>query len=217
MLDPFPLMSDAGSPVQLVTVFCALLALFAMLCVAWHDYRTFEIDFAMLAIATFAVLPVIVVTEGLLALPGTLLIAGIFGCATWIAQRLKPGKIGLGDISLMAFIGFAAGPHEAVPVLAALVLFCVLTAAAYSIRRGKRLFKSMFPMALPGMIAAALALGLRFAEPDDWRSGLIGETLRGAGDVLILGIIVTTAFLIGMAVGARSIPGLHHERNSHEQ
>ena len=208
---------DAGSPILVVTVSSALLALFAMLCVAWHDYWTFEIDYAMLTVATFAVLPVILVMEGLPALPAALLTAGIFGGATWIAQRLKPGKIGLGDIPLMAFIGFVAGPYESVPVLAALVLFCVLTAAAYSIKRGKRIFKSMFPMALPGMVAAALGLGLRFAGSDDWRSGLIGETLWGAGDVLILGIIVTTAFLIGMAVGARSIPCLHHERNSHEQ
>ena len=217
MMEPFLLTPDVGSPVLMVTLFCALVALFAMLCVAWHDYRTFEIDYAMLALATFAVLPVIIVTGGLPSLPGALLIAGIFGGATRIAQWLKPGKIGLGDIPLMAFIGFAAGPHESIAVLAAFVLFCVLTSAAYSISRGKRLFKSMFPMALPGMIAAALALGLRFAGPDDWRSGLIVETLLGAGDVLILGIIITTAFVIGMGVGARSTPGIRHGRNSHEQ
>ena len=217
MMDPFLFPSNAGSPALMVTAFCALLALFAMLCVAWHDYRTFEIDYAMLAVAAIAVLPVIVVTEGFPSLSGALLIAGIFGGATRVAQWLKPGKVGIGDTPMMAFIGFTAGPHEAIPVMAAFVLFCVLTAAAYSIRRGKRLFKSMFPMALPGMVAAAVALGLRFAGPDDWHSGLIGETLRGAGDVLILGIIITTAFVIGMGVGARSTPGIRHGRNSHEQ
>ena len=217
MMEPFLVTSDLGSPVLMITMFCALVALFAMLCVAWHDCRTFEIDYAMLAIATVAVLPVIIVTGGLPSVSGALLIAGIFGGATRIAQWLKPGKVGIGDTPMMAFIGFTAGPNEAIPVMAVFVLFCVLTAAAYSIRRGKRLFKSMFPMALPGMVAAAVALGLRFAGPDDWHSGLIGETLRGAGDVLILGIIVTTAFVIGMGVGARSTPGIRHGRNSHEQ
>ena len=151
-----------SEPITLaIIVICGSLALFAMSCVAWHDCRTFEIDYMILLIATLAVLPVIVATEGVLALPGTLVTAVICGGVTWLGQHLRPGKIGMGDIPLMGFIGLVSGPDIAIFALVALVIFSALTSAAYSIRRGKRMFRSMFPMALPGMLAAALALGLR--------------------------------------------------------
>ena len=190
-------------PITLVImVICGSLALFAMFYVARHDCRTFTIDFLMLFIATLAILPVILVMDGLYALLDSLVTAVIFWGVTWLAQQLMSGKIGMGDIPLMGFIGLVSGSHIAIPVLVALVIFSILTSAAYSIRRGKRLFKSSFPMALPGMLAAALAFVLRLIEPVDPGFGPIdttGELIR----IMIFALVAMIVIMIGIGLRAR--------------
>ena len=150
--------TSGGFPMSAILGLCAISALFAMILVAWRDCISFEIDFALLGAAALAMASVILITAGPEALPGALVAAAIAATASWIAWRWKPGRLGLGDIRLMGFVGFAAGPDHAVPVLAALCLFCALTAACYSHIRGKKLFRSMFPAALPGMGAAVVTI-----------------------------------------------------------
>lgn len=190
-------------PLLLIMAFCTALVLFAMAFIAWQDCRRFEIHLELLALATLALVPVILVTDGLYGILDALITAALFGGSTWIACRLRPGRIGRGDIFLLAFLGFVAGRDEAVPVLAALGLFCILTAAGYSIARGKRLLRSMFPAALPGMGASVLALGLRFVGPADWDTSPLAPALTTARDVLIAVIMLATAFLVGMAFERR--------------
>ena len=164
---------DAGFPMLAILAFCALTALFTMALVAWHDCRTFEIDFGLLGVAAFSMAGVIAITAGPDALPPALMAAGVAGTITWLARCWKPGRLGQGDIRLMGFVGFASGPQWAVPVLAVFCLFCALTAASSSRARGKRLFASMFPAALPGMGAAALALILRLTGIGGWNAVLV--------------------------------------------
>ena len=140
------------------------LVLFVMFLIARHDYRTFEIHYGMLAFSTCAMVLLIALMEGINALAGSFLTAAILGGATLCIQWFYPGKIGIGDIPLMAFIGFVSG-DETVWVVLALIIFSTMTAAVYSIQRGKKLFKSMFPMALPGMLAAGFGLIIRFILP----------------------------------------------------
>ena len=161
------LLSLQTGPMVVLLVFCAVTALVAMVCVAWHDVLTFEIEFTKLGEATLAMSCVIGATGGPADLADAAATGLITGGTTWIVVLWTPGRIGWGDIWLMAFLGFAAGPDHAAPVLATFCLFCGLTSAAYSRARGKRLFKSMFPMALPGMGAAMLALALRLGDAGD--------------------------------------------------
>ena len=211
-MDSFFLVSNTEPMTLAIMVICGSLAFFFMSCIAWHDCRTFEIDYILLLIATLLVLPVIVVAEGVSALSGALVTAMICGGVTWLGQKFRPGKIGMGDIPLMGFIGLVAGPDNTFLVLVALVVFSALTSAAYSIRRGKRLFKSMFPMALPGMLAATLALGLRFIEPVDWRFVQI-DIISEFGHILIPALI---AMVIIIFLKARIISALkkaiHHRK-----
>ena len=189
--------TSGGFPMSAILGLCAISALFAMILVAWRDCISFEIDFALLGAAALAMASVILITAGPEALPGALVAAAIAATASWIAWRWKPGRLGLGDIRLMGFVGFAAGPDHAVPVLAALCLFCALTAACYSHIRGKKLFRSMFPAALPGMGAAVLALILRLRDAGLAPFDRMEPTTRViSGGALALGLIAAGITLI---------------------
>ncbi|WP_419738557.1 prepilin peptidase [Ruegeria sp.] len=198
-----PILDTAEGPVLLMALCCTGVALLAMACIAWHDCRRFEIHFEGLGLATLALVPVLLVAGGRSAVPDALLGAGLFGGATWIARRLHPARLGRGDIALMAFLGFVAGREGAVPVLAALCLFSALTAALYSIARGKRLFRSMFPAALPAMPAAALGLGLRLAAPAEQDIRLFAPVLDALVDVALPVTILASTVLVGLAFERR--------------
>ena len=206
MTDPFFLTAGAEWPVLLILALCTFVTLFAMVCVARHDYLTFEIDYRMLALAGFAALPVLIITGGMSAVTFALLTAGACGGATAAARRLKPGRLGQGDIPLMGFLGFVSGPDGVLPALAALVICSALTAALYSLLRRKPLpksmFRSMFPFALPVMPAAMLALGLRFAGAGEGYGAPMRQGMAWAGDALIFGAALAVVFGVGMAVGA---------------
>ena len=181
-----------GPEMMALIGFCTLCALFAMTVVAWRDYTRFEIEYAALAAATLATAPLILMAGGLSGLFAALVCAVLAGVVTALACYWRPGRIGQGDIWLLAALGFLAGPNHAPLVLALFVIFAVLTAALYSLARGKRLFASMFPAALPGMGAAIAALVLRL--DDIWPA--IPETL-------ILALAVAAA-LIALAASLRS-------------
>ena len=214
MMNPFFPAFNVESMTLAVMIICGSLALFAMFYVARHDCKTFEIHYMMLFVATLAVLPVIAAAEGMLALPGTLFTGIIYGGMTWIAQQLRPGKIGMGDIPLIGFISLVSGPHIMIPAFVILLILSTITSAAYSIRRGKRLFKSMFPMALPGMLTAALALGLRLNWPIDLRFWPI-DTSHGSDYTIILAFVAVIIIMIGIGlrIHIRSVP----KKNIHER
>ena len=164
--------------VTIVTV-TAIATVLAMARVALYDALTFEIDFAWLGCGAIGMVALIMLGGGDLA--GALMLAVLMMGATVLVRAFRPGRIGQGDIWLMGFIGLAAGPQYAMPVLALLVLLSVLTCALYSRARGKRLFKSMFPMALPGMEAAALAVALRAGSRVGDVAGIAGISGMGGG------------------------------------
>jgi len=64
-----------------------------------------------------------------------------------------PARLGRGDIVPVASMGAVTGP-ALMPMLMVIFLgFCALTSGFYSLQRGKRLFRSAFPAALPAMTA----------------------------------------------------------------
>lgn len=153
-------------PAGLMLWTAAGLALAWMAVVLWRDCTVFEIDFLALAAVVLNVAVVVSLTEGgpgLGAAAAAGLVAGLVALGCHLA---RPSGFGRGDIWLYAAIGFVAGPARIVPVFLALGALALPVSAAYSLRRGKRLFRSPFPMALPGMGAAALGLGLRLTDAD---------------------------------------------------
>ena len=176
-------------PVMMLIGLSALGAGLAMAGVAWRDCTRLEIDFTLLAGVTLCSAPVIWIVGGFYGLFAALVCAGLAGAVTALACFWRPGRIGRGDIWLLAALGFMAGPDHAPLVLALFVLFAVLTAALYSLSRGKRLFGSMFPAAVPGMGAGSAALILRLG--DIWPAIPVALILAGAAPALI----ATGAFL----------------------
>ena len=170
-------------PILLLIGLSALGAGLAMAGVAWRDCTRLEIDFTLLAGVTLCIAPVIWMAGGFDGLFAALVCAGLAGAVTALACFWRPGRIGRGDIWLLAALGFLAGPDHAPLVLGLFVLFAVLTAALYSLSRGKRLFRSMFPAAAPGMAAASAALILRLG--DIWPAIPVPLILAAATPALI--------------------------------
>jgi len=188
-------------------------ALLAMARIALHDVFTFEIDFAWLGIAALCMLLLILAGDG--DLVDALVAAGLFWLVTALLNLLLPGRIGQGDTWLMGFLGLAAGSGHALPVLAMLALLSLLTSACYSIARGKRLFRSMIPVALPGMGAGLLALILRMREAVQTGGGPPvppGETVYAVipGLYIIIG-------LVAVADIGRHRSDLAMRRSSHQK
>ncbi len=133
----------------------AVAALCAMVMVARIDCRCFEINPLWLGILALSGTSAILLAEGLRAFPGSLASAALAGGVTALVRYLRPGRIGQGDIGLLAAMGLLAGPDLLPLVLGLFVIFVLLTSAAWSRARGKRLFGSMIPAALPAMAALA--------------------------------------------------------------
>lgn len=143
---------------------CAV-ALACMAAVAVRDMRSFEIDPVPLLGAALASLAAACAVEGPSGAAGSLAAAGLAWAVARAVARLLPGRIGGGDVWLFAAMAAAAGIDLMAPMLALFAAFAAAAGAAYSLARGKRLFRSMVPAALPGMAAAGLALVWRAAVP----------------------------------------------------
>lgn len=141
----------------------AALALFAMWRVAVIDFLQFEIDPAWLLVFVLSGLTAVIVNERAHGLPDALAVGGIAAGATALVVWLRPGQIGRGDIWLMGAIGVIAGPLLLPPLMVVLVIFAAAVSAGYSRARGKRLFRSGFPLALPAMAAAVPIVLVQFA------------------------------------------------------
>ena len=179
-------------PVDPETVMITLAALLAMAGVAWRDARTFEIDFCLLGVAAFAMSALIAGADAGGGVTRALGLAVAMAGLTLLVHGVRPGHLGAGDIWLMGFIGLAAGPDHILAVLISFGLLGLLTSAVYSRVRGKRLFRSMFPLALPGMGAGLLALILRLGDAGSVPPDAAVQTL------LMLGVL-SGAACIGWA------------------
>ena len=148
-------------PLATVAISLATISLVAMAGVAWIDVRQFEIHPGLLLAAVATALAVIVLLEGVVAMSWSAVAGALLGGTAFIAASLWPDRMGQGDIGLLGCLGVVGGP-EFLPVLLLLfVVLAALTSAAYSLARGKPLFRSMFPAALPAMAAAAPVFTVR--------------------------------------------------------
>ncbi|WP_419738597.1 hypothetical protein [Ruegeria sp.] len=141
---------------------CLTLALLASARILLVDVRRFEIDLAASAILALAGLTAAGVTAGVAGVTDGLNVALSVGGVTAGFVWLRPGRIGQGDVALLATMGAVAGSGHMVLMMALFLAGCVITSALYSIRRGKRLFGSAFPAALPGMVAGTGTLIWRY-------------------------------------------------------
>ena len=178
----------------------ALLALVAMARVACIDIRSLEIDPAWTAVAACAGLGALVATEGPGALPGLIAAAAAAGGAAWIAVRLRPGRIGRGDVGLLAATGLLAGPQFLAPVLVTGASFLLASCVAYGLARGKRprrLFRHMVPWAPPFMAALGPVFAWRIVaavRPDLVPDGtLLAAALAFPGVAVLAGMLAAGA------------------------
>ena len=144
----------------------ALLALAAMARVACIDIRSLEIDPGWTAIAACAGLGALAAAEGLGALPVAAAAAAAAGGAAWIAARLRPGRIGQGDVGLLALAGLLAGPRLLAPVAAVGASFVLVSCVAYGLARGKRpgrIHRHLVPAGPPLMAALGPVFAWRIA------------------------------------------------------
>jgi hypothetical protein len=129
----------------------------AALRLIWIDLKKLEIEFETLAImAVLAILQSCLFVENFETF--IRLFSGItfFGILVFCIKYV-PGmaRIGAGDPPLIGVIAFMVAPY--ILHWAALAGVCImLTCGWYSIRRGKKLFKSMFPAAPPLLVSAIL-------------------------------------------------------------
>ena len=179
--------------------------LLAMVRVALYDALTFEIDFAWLGCGALGMVALILLGGGDLA--GALMLAVLMMGAIVLVRAFRPGQLGQGDIWLMGFLGLAAGPDHAFPVLITFGGLSLMTAASYSHIRGKKLFHSMFPAALPGMGAAVFALALRMESRVGDATGINGIDGR------MLTALMAGLFFCAAAIAVYFIRTAIHRRN----
>ena len=141
-------------PLTVLAVGLSASCLLAMVGVALFDVQRFEIHPGLLLAVVAPAMAAIVLLEGLAALSLSAATGALLGGTAFLAASLWPGRIGQGDIGLIGSLGVVGGPEFLPLLLLVFTLFAALTSAAYSLARGKRLFRSMFPAALPAMAAA---------------------------------------------------------------
>ncbi len=123
----------------------------------WIDFRRLEIE-----LETLAVMAALAVLQSMLYVDGFETGIRVFsGLAFWgvlvISSTRVAGlaRFGAGDPPLIGVIAFLVAPHVLYwAVLAAALM--LMTCAWYSVRRGKRLFKSMYPAAPPLLVSGLL-------------------------------------------------------------
>jgi hypothetical protein len=119
----------------------------AALRLIWVDYRRLEIELETLAaMAGLALLQSVLFVD--LFETGIRLFAGVafWGILVFSSMRVAGlARFGAGDPPLIGVISFLIAPY---------VLH--MTCAWYSMRRGKRLFKSMYPAAPPLLVSGML-------------------------------------------------------------
>lgn len=193
---------DPGIMIPVLASGAALLAIFAMGRVACIDVQRLEIDPGWTALATCAGLGALVAAEGPGALPGSIATAAAAGGAAWIAVRLRPGRIGQGDVTLFAVVGLFAGPQFLAPVLLIGASFLLASCVAYGLARGKRplrIHRHLVPAGPPLMAA----LGPVFA----WRIAVaVRPDLVPDGDILVAAVAFPGVAALAAALVAGALP-----------
>lgn len=126
----------------------------------WVDLKKLEIEFETLAVLAGLALCQSLLWDGL-ALTCVRLFAGLafWGCLVFASTRFAGlARYGAGDPPLIGVLGFLVAPLV-LPWALLAAAFMLATCAWYSHRRGKKLFKSMYPAA-PPLILSALCLYL---------------------------------------------------------
>ena len=195
--------------IALGTVGYAIAALFALMIatglvvVLWRDLTRFEIDFAALALASLPMLALTLLLSGPEAALAALAVAALFGTLAEAVRRLRPGRMGAGDPWAFAALGLAAGPDHAIVTLLTCSLLCLVTSITWSLRRGKRLFRSMFPAALALVPAMAIAVALRFADAGGVLPPLMDRQAVPLSPETAGLLVVAAAVLLGLGSRAR--------------
>ena len=138
----------------------ALLVIGICLGILWcEDIARFEIK--------LEVLPVVALCGAGLALAwGSSWLSLLLGGLVWfipslIVQRLRPSGLGMGDIWLFGTAGLVFGIEYSVFAGLLLGALAVVTAWIYARARGKAFGRSMFPAAVPMVIAIVVVLQWR--------------------------------------------------------
>ena len=191
---------DLGMTASIVGAACALVALWAMVRIACIDTRWLEIDPGWAALAGCAALGAVVAVEGRAAVIGAVVAASLTAGAAWVAARLRPGRIGQGDVVLFAVVGLVAGPQLLAPVLVVGAAFCLASCVAYGLARGKRpqrIFGHMVPAGPPLMAALGPVFAWRIAVAI-WPDLVLEEALA----VIFLAIAGPAALVAALVAGA---------------
>lgn len=145
------------------SVFFSVLALMGLLVVIIHtDVTRFEIDLSAIAFASLCVISVYS-SLGFDLLSHFAAAAAMF-VISFIVHRLYHRGFGLGDYYLFVFMGLVSGLEYLVFLIVLNAIFSAITALHYSRIRGKRMFRSAFPAALPGVFAAVSVLVVQLLE-----------------------------------------------------
>lgn len=146
-----PFIAEHGNLILTMGISAAALRLI------WVDFKKLEIELETLAVMTLLAL----LQSGLFVENFETFVRIFTGVAFWgllvFCIKYVPGmaRIGAGDPPLIGVIAFMVAPH--VLHWAVLASICImLTCGWYSIRRRKKLFKSMFPAAPPLLISALM-------------------------------------------------------------
>ena len=188
---------DPGITASVLGAASALLALVAMARVACIDLQCFMIDLDWTELAGWAGLAAIMAVEGPDEWAWAVGAATLAGGLAWLAARLRPGRIGQGDVALCAVLVLVAGPAHAPFVMALVIAFLLAAFVAYGMARGKGPFGSGIPFALPAMAA----LGPVFA----WRvtSGIWpGSVPHGHEGAVLIALAGTMLVTCGLLAGA---------------
>ncbi|MCY4306158.1 MAG: hypothetical protein OXC62_15490 [Aestuariivita sp.] len=176
-----------------------------------RDITRFEIHIESLAIAGITMLVLTLVLSGLRELMASLAIALTLGLTTEAIRRLKPSRMGAGDPWGFAALGCAGSAAHIIPVVMLTGVVSIMTAAAYSVARGKRCLHSMFPAAIalvPAMLMGVLlqlldAVGVTILLSDIWHLSLSFEL---SITLLVIGGVVTVGYWISHRIVGELVP-----------
>ena len=179
-----------------------------------EDMVRFEIEFAALAMVALngAALNIHLGQSPLEMALG----AGIWALAALAVRSLMGrNRLGQGDIWLFAGIGLIAGASGALSAVVLFVILSLATSYAYARARGRKMARSLYPAAIPGVLTILLILMARLVwmqMPDPDATG----TLRPPSGGIITGIALTHGPWIAVALALCAGALMAKDRKSRE-
>ncbi len=198
-------------------LFIALLYAGLAITIVYNDITCFEIDILAVCAAAICVASLLLTVD--INIINNLYAAGIMLILAALGRRFYSKGFGLGDYYLYAFMGFASGLALLWLMVSVNIILGLVTSAGYSKARKKPLFRSSFPAAVPGVIAATVCLAAQFFAPNSVQAfssslgfGLIEAQLRDiimprAAETFIAfsAIIASALVLVRRALGDKRI------------